>query len=134
MTPFQSEPFNFANYEEYFEDSYGALAIVDPPVEPYNRGNIPYDSRLLGADHFQSLNITAALAGTGGRYGIMLHAPGKSVGKGIDTSDNPGWRKAAGFVVGWKANGLNVDRLRELAPDMGTYINEVIMSDSSILS
>ncbi|CAG8975231.1 hypothetical protein HYALB_00011931 [Hymenoscyphus albidus] len=108
MTPFQTKPFEFANYKEFFELT-----------------------RLLSAEHFKSPDLTAALAGTNGNYGIMMHTPGPHIGNGNDTSANPGWRKAVAFVVGWKTNTLNVDGLRKLAPDMGTYINEVACIDTN---
>lgn len=52
-------------------------------------------------------------------------APGDQVGDGSETSANPGWRKAVALIVGTKHDGINMDGLRELAPEMGAYINEV---------
>ncbi|CAG8952006.1 hypothetical protein HYFRA_00000742 [Hymenoscyphus fraxineus] len=124
MTPFQTKPFEFANYKEFFELTYGNFTASPTPPDPTNFGIVPFDSRLLSAEHLKSPDLTAALAGTNGNYGIMMHAPGPHIGDGNDTSANPGWRKAVAFVVGWKTNTLNVDGLRKLAPDMGTYINE----------
>uniref|UniRef100_A0A8H7TLS1 FAD-binding PCMH-type domain-containing protein n=1 Tax=Bionectria ochroleuca TaxID=29856 RepID=A0A8H7TLS1_BIOOC len=47
-----------------------------------------------------------------------------AVGDGKDTSANPGWRKATVLINAFKSNTTNAEGLRELAPDMGTYINE----------
>jgi hypothetical protein len=130
MTPFQTRPFEFANYREFFEETYGIFEPeIGPDTPPYNRGIMPYDSRLLAAEHVQSPNITYALRGCHNNYGVMFQAPGQSQGDGRDTSANPGWRKAVVHLVGWSnaALGLNVDGLRELAPDTGAYINEACL-------
>ncbi|VUC37252.1 unnamed protein product [Clonostachys rosea] len=125
MTPFQSRPYNFVDYKDFFDTTYGPLPNPgDEPALPYNRGIVPFDSRLLGAEHFRSPNVTYAFRETRGSYGILVCSPGGRVGDGSDTSNNPGWRKAVALVVGMKTNMTNVDGLRRLAPDMGTYINE----------
>ncbi|RDW74888.1 hypothetical protein BP6252_06030 [Coleophoma cylindrospora] len=125
MTPFQTKPYDFKNYKEFFDTTYGPLAdpLQSLPT-PRNRGIIPYDSRLLAAEHLQSPNITYAFRQTAGNYGVLQTGPGLTVGLGNDTSANPGWRRAVVFIVGFKSETTNVDGLRELAPDMGTYINE----------
>jgi hypothetical protein len=126
MTQFQTRPFEFNNYREFFEGTYGTL--VPQPTTPehrYDRGIIPYDSRLLTAEQITGPNITAALADTGGALGVQLMAPGQNVGNGTSTSANPGWRKAVVLVIANKTNTTSADGLRRLAPDMGTYINEV---------
>uniref|UniRef100_A0A8H7NQN5 FAD-binding PCMH-type domain-containing protein n=1 Tax=Bionectria ochroleuca TaxID=29856 RepID=A0A8H7NQN5_BIOOC len=122
LKPFQSRPYDFVDYKDFFDTTYGPLP--SPGDEPYNRGIVPFDSRLLGAEHFRSPNITYALRETGGYYGILVCSPGGKLGDGSETSNNPGWRRAVALVVGFKTNTTNVDGLRVLAPDMGTYINE----------
>lgn len=128
MTPFQTRPFEFESYKEFFEGTYGKL--VPQPTTPEHRrdrGIIPYDSRLLSAEHLTSPGITDALRETGGSMGVQLTSPGRRVGDGTRTSANPGWRKAVALVIAYKTNETNADGLRRLAPDMGTYINEVKM-------
>ncbi|CAH0028278.1 unnamed protein product [Clonostachys rhizophaga] len=125
MKPFQSRPYDFVDYKDLFDTTYGPLPNPgDEPAPPYNRGIVPFDSRLLGAEHFRSPNITFALRETGGYYGILVCSPGGRFGDGSETSNNPGWRRAVALVVGFKTNTTNVNGLRALAPDMGTYINE----------
>lgn len=128
MTPFQTKPYNFDNYKEFFDTTYGPLNSTEGQTsQPRNRGIVPFDSRLLAAEHLTSPNISWALRGTRGHYGILLASPGEKLGSGKDTAANPGWRRAVVLLVGWKSNTTNVDGLRELAPDMGAYINEVCL-------
>ena len=125
MTPFQTRPFEFSSYREFFEGTYGELVSQPTSAEHrYDRGLIPYDSRLLAPEHLTSPNITYALRTTGGSLGVQIMAPGQNVGDGTDVAANPGWRRAAALVIAYKTNTTNADGLRELAPDMGTYINE----------
>lgn len=126
MTPFQTRPFEFSSYREFFEGTYGELVRQPTSAQyRYDRGLVPYDSRLLAPEHLRSPNITYALRTTGGSIGIQVTAPGQNVGDGKSTAANPGWRRAAALVIAYKTNTTNADGLRELAPDMGTYINEV---------
>lgn len=129
MTAFQTKPYDFTDYKDFFDTTYenptaAELFAAQLPT-PRNRGIISYDSRLLSAEHIQSPNITYALRTTGGAFGILMCTPGMKVGDGNDTSANPGWRKAVVLMVGMKVGETSMDGLRELAPDMGTYINEV---------
>ncbi|CAG9990958.1 unnamed protein product [Clonostachys byssicola] len=121
MTPFQSKHYHYSSFKDFYETTYGPSN--DPPV-PVSHGNVPFDSRLLGPDHLRSPDLTSALSGTGGSYGVLMAGPGMAVGDGKDTSANPGWRKATVLINAFKSNTTNADGLRELAPDMGTYINE----------
>jgi hypothetical protein len=126
MTPFQTtKPYNFKNYREFFDTTYGPLVDPVKPAEPRNRGIVPFDSRLLSAEHLRSPNITFAMREAQGNYGILLCAPGQAVGDGSQVAANPGWRNATALIVGFKSGGANLDGLRKLAPDMGAYINEV---------
>ncbi|KAH6638496.1 hypothetical protein C7974DRAFT_307458 [Boeremia exigua] len=125
ITPFQTRAFEFNNYKEFFEGTYGEL--VPQPTAPeyrYGRGIIPYDSRLFSAEHLTSPNITNAFVETGGSVGVQIMTPGQRFGDGSDTSANPGWRKAVAFVIATTTETTNANGLRRLAPDMGTYINE----------
>lgn len=140
MTPFQTKkPVTFTTYRQFFDTTYGPLANANSSTvaEPYNRGIVPFDSNLLSAEHLRSPNITYAFRTTGGNYGVLMCSPGDRVGNGSEVSANPGWRKADVLVVGMKdeSEGVSMDGLRELAADMGAYINEVshINLRSSIL-
>lgn len=129
MTPFQTKPYNFANYKEFFDTTYGPLSnSTGTPAEPRNRGIVPFESRLLAASHLKDPNITYALKETKGDYGVLLCAPGQAAGDGSETSANPGWRKVTVLLVGFVSEGTNLDGLKKLAPDMGAYINEVCRS------
>ncbi|KAG6355634.1 hypothetical protein INS49_003596 [Diaporthe citri] len=95
----------------------------------YDRGTIPYDSRLLSHEHLSDPNLTQALAETGGSIGVQIMSPGDRVGNGSAVSANPGWRKAAALVIANKTNTTSAAGLRRLAPDMGTYINEASVTE-----
>ena len=128
ITPFQTRPFEFNSYREYFEGTYGEIVPQSTASEfRRDRGLIPYDSRLLSAEHLRSPDIIEALRGTGGSIGVQFETPGQIFGNGSDTAANPGWRKSVALVIANKTNTTNADGLRRLAPDMGTYINEVEM-------
>ncbi|KAH7069057.1 hypothetical protein BKA63DRAFT_477810 [Paraphoma chrysanthemicola] len=135
ITPYQTRPFSFTTYREFFDGTYGPL--VPQPTTPQDRrgrGVIPYDSRLLGAEHLTSPNLTDALRQTGGNLGVMLQAPGMRLGDGKNTAVNPGWRRAVALVIANKSNTTNADGLRRLAPDMGTYINEASVTEPNFSS
>lgn len=123
MTQFQSKHHHFDSYQEFYSTTYGPSEDGSGP--PKNHGNVPYDSRLLSAEHLRSENLTYALRTTGGNFGLLMTTPGMAVGDGNNTAANPAWRDATVFLNGFKTNTTSVDGLRELAPDMGTYINEV---------
>jgi hypothetical protein len=142
MTKFQTKPYEFKNFKEFFGTTYGKMDEMSGMINdkrsvfqkrhgpagaelPRYRGIFPYDSRLLSASHLRDPNIMRALKGTRASYGILLCAPGMAVGNGTDTSVNPGWRRAVVHFVGSKSDRTNIDELRKLAPDMGSYINEV---------
>ncbi|RSL61911.1 hypothetical protein CEP54_005983 [Fusarium duplospermum] len=122
MTKFQSKHHHFDSYAEFYSTTYGPSEDGNDP--PRNHGNVPYDSRLLSADHLRNENLTYALRGSGGNFGVLMTSPGMAVGDGKDTAANPGWRKATAFLNEMKTNTAKVDGLRELAPEIGTYINE----------
>ncbi|KAI6715417.1 FAD binding domain-containing protein [Diplocarpon mali] len=129
MTPFQTKAFHYQSYTEYFSSTYGPMPVVTAN-EPYGRGIIGFDSTLLAPEHLQSPDLTSAFRTTRGDYGVQVVTPGYKVGSGVEVAANPGWRRASALVVGMKdeAAGTSMDSLRELAPDMGAYINEVRVS------
>ncbi|KAL5610775.1 hypothetical protein FOBRF1_006892 [Fusarium oxysporum] len=128
IKPFQTKPFNFENYKDFFITTYGPLT-PDPErkAPPRNHGVYPYDSRLLAPEHLQSPDIINALSGAQGTYGILMTAPGRSQGSGDDTSANPGWRRAVVHLVA----GPDASGLKSLAPDMGAYINEASLNEEN---
>lgn len=93
---------------------------------------MPYDKRLLAAEHLRSPNITDAFSSSTVGYGVLMCAPGEAAGDGAETSATPAWRKATALIVGYKTNTSSLDGLRRLAPDMGTYINEVCSFSSTL--
>ncbi|KAL1595301.1 hypothetical protein SLS60_009991 [Paraconiothyrium brasiliense] len=130
ITPFQTRAFEFSSYKEFFEGTYGTL-VPQPTTADHrhDRGVIPYDSRLLSAEQLGHPNITQALAETGGSIGVQIMSPGNRFGNGSAVSANPGWRKAAALVIANKTPTTSAAGLRQLAPDMGTYINEASVTE-----
>ncbi|KAK3077145.1 hypothetical protein LTS18_011099 [Coniosporium uncinatum] len=106
---------------------------------PKPEGIVPLDSRLLGAEHFASPNLTQALEQAnpaalgvpmGGLQGHLV-AGGKVMDPDDDTSVLPAWRKAYVHVIGIKTLGMRgVDSLRRLAPGSGAYANEADPQDT----
>lgn len=89
ITPFQIRPFEFNRYREFFEGTYGPL--VPHPTTPEfrrDRGLIPYDSRLLSAEHLTSPDIIEALQETGGGIDVQFETPGQIFGNENDTAAN----------------------------------------------
>ena len=120
IKPFQTKPFEFDNYKDFFDITYGPLSN-STQGQPRNHGVFPYDSRLLAPEHLRHPEIMNALSGAAGDYGILMTAPGPSQGSGEDTSAHPAWRRAVVHLVA----APDASGLRKLAPDMGAYINEV---------
>ncbi|EXK25037.1 hypothetical protein FOMG_18279 [Fusarium oxysporum f. sp. melonis 26406] len=128
IKPFQTKPFDFKNYKDFFVTTYGPLTPEpDRKAPPRNHGVYPYNSRLLASGHLQSPDIINALSGAEGTYGILMTAPGRSQGSGDDTSANPGWRRAVVHLVA----GPGASGLKRLAPDMGAYINEASLNEEN---
>jgi Berberine and berberine like len=130
----------YKTYKEWFDHEFGMAGMdmkrkikrdpVNGVAEP--NGLTQLDSRILGARHFKSSNLSSALqeampAGPLGQLrgnfvtgpGVALHASTKQ------TSVNPAWRNGLTHLI---ASGLpgdwNVNSLRKLAPDSGAYGNE----------
>ncbi|KAH7176736.1 hypothetical protein EDB81DRAFT_752055 [Dactylonectria macrodidyma] len=128
IRPFQTKPYNFDNYKDFFVTTYGPPALeTGPKPQPRNHGIYPYDSRLLAPEHLRDPDIMNALGGAEGTYGVLVTAPGQSQGSGEDTSANPGWRRAVVHLVA----GPDATGLRKLAPDMGAYINEASLNEEN---
>lgn len=90
ITPFQTRAFEFSSYREFFEGTYGTLVPHPTTADHrYDRGIIPYDSRLLSPEHLSHPNITQALTETGGSIGVQRMSPGDRVGNGSALTANP---------------------------------------------
>ncbi|WQF90166.1 Putative berberine/berberine, FAD-binding domain, PCMH-type, FAD-binding, type PCMH, subdomain 2 [Colletotrichum destructivum] len=127
IEPFQTKPYNFDDYKDFFVTTYGPLAETTTNKQPRNHGVFPYDSRLMAPEHLRDPGIMDALGGAEGTYGLLMTAPGQSQGSSADTSANPGWRRAVAHLVA----SPNADGLRKLAPDMGAYINEASLKEEN---
>ena len=98
--------------------------------EVYPRGIIGLDSRLLGEKHLSSPQLEAALRDSmpQGEYGMLrghLMAGNQVLKTGVnETSVNPSWRSAWIHLIG-TGEAPNITAVKNLAPDMGCYANEV---------
>lgn len=132
MKKFQSKPYEFKSYKEFYEVTYGSMESEmsmsklrkrHGPGEtmiPSNKGLFRQEGRLLGAQHLRSPKILDSFEGTLAGWSFLMAAPGLRAGDGKDTSVHPGWRKAMVSISAYGADGF-----RTLAPDMGVYQNEV---------
>jgi hypothetical protein len=130
QVPKRKEPWDQQNSRRLMARHGPGMDMTVPDATPI--ANL--DSRLLGAEHFKHPNLTAHLKASapfvlGGRQAILqghLVGGGKVFKPDDDTAVNPAWRKAYVHLIGYKEEGkASVDSLRELAPDMGAYGNEV---------
>jgi hypothetical protein len=129
----------------------GLLSLMAPPVRAERRsaeirrrhnpnekmtigiGILTMDSRLLGRKDVESPKLADALEKAipkkleDGQLRIHLLTGGNVHKLGLnDTSVNPAFRKTYLHVVATGVGGpANVQSLRDLAPDMGSYPNEV---------
>ncbi|CAI6100819.1 unnamed protein product [Clonostachys chloroleuca] len=116
MTSFQSKHYHYSNFKDFYDTT--SRPSNDPPI-PTNHGNVPFDSRLLGPDHLRSPDLTSALSGTGGSYGVLMTGPGMVVGDGKDTSANPDWSKSF-----WGDNYPRLSTIKEeIDPDMVFWVS-----------
>jgi hypothetical protein len=156
MSKFQSRVYNFKSYKEYYDVTYGPIdggkglhmrrswheSIKRHEPGEIMMGKLPVDEGLLGMDshllapaHLKSPKIKDALKSTYGNWGLFMVAPRNpqlNKPNPEETSVLPAWRNATAHIIGFRAMGLtSVDGLRELAPEMGAYGNEVhLQSDS----
>jgi hypothetical protein len=130
---------NYGSYKFYFDAIFGPIDKVTddgcvlgmrkrhgPGMEmasPSPSGMSPLDSRLLGESHMTSPDLANALKASSPFLQCHLVAnPGL---KYENTSVLPAWRKAYVHMIGYKTGSMRVEPLRKLAPDMGSYANEV---------
>jgi hypothetical protein len=93
---------------------------------PISVGKAPMDSRLLGAKHLQHPDFTKALQKMGGGLGLLLLAGNKASHPDDETSTTEAWRTGIAHAVGMNLYGMvSMDGFRDLAPEMGSYANEV---------
>ena len=123
----------FKSFKEYFDTHYGALPPIDPntPVKDEigkSRGIASMDSRLLGIEHMAAPELVEALrAATPKSQGGVLRGHlvgGAAVMKNSGNSVNPAWRRAYVHLIS-TGKDANATSLKKLAPDMGSYSNEV---------
>jgi hypothetical protein len=135
----------YDSYKSYFDARFGP---IDKPTHkkrhepgmtmnsaPTPQGIAPLDSRLLGADAFNPPNLTALLRAAAPKYSAgttsgslqgHLIGGGKVFKPDDDTSVLPAWRKAYVHAITYRQlDEPGANSLRTLAPDMGSYANEV---------
>jgi hypothetical protein len=138
---------NYGSYKFYFDAIFGQIdKVIDdgcvlgmrkrhgPGMEmasPTPSGMSPLDSRLLGKSHMTSPDLANALkASSPFLQGHLVANPDL---KYENTSVLPAWRKAYVHMIGIKTGSMSVDPLRKLAPDMGSYANEVRIPFANLL-
>jgi hypothetical protein len=131
MVQYQAKTYDFKSWKEFYDTAYGTieehgLAKTGSPVlKPQAKGMVPFQSRLLTAQHVRSPKIMDAISGSLNNVALMLVTPGQRHGDGSDTSATPAWRNATIHVQGFRMPGvMNLDKLRDFAPEMGSYGNE----------
>ena len=97
----------------------------------YGMGIYDQDSRLLGEKELADPRLADVLEKAmpydkpSGQIRVHLTAGGMVNVDRKDTSVNPAWRKALIHNIATGANTPVANSFRELAPDMGAYVNEV---------
>jgi len=84
MTKFQSKPYRFKNYKEFFDKSYGSIdkemvgigmikrhGLDEGSALPSSRGMVPMDLHLLAEAHVRDLKIMEELKDLMGNYTIF---------------------------------------------------------------
>jgi hypothetical protein len=95
-------------------------------------GILDQDSILLDKDALTSPKLAEAFSKSmpfdlpGGNLGLFLISGPKLWAQGNDTSVHPAWRKAYVHLVATGAGTPKIDGLRELIPNNGAYVNEVM--------
>lgn len=95
-------------------------------------GLFDMDSRLLGEAELTNPKLADALRRAhpqvlDGHLRLHVTGGGKVLQENNATSVLPAWRKAFVHILGAGQGTGNVDSMRELAPNMGAYVNEVIL-------
>jgi len=125
----------FKSYKEWFDLLFGALTPADPnaPRElegAYPQGITRMDSRLMAADHLTSPDLAVALQRSmpqmpKGMLRGHLIGGGEVLSRSLSTSVNPAWRRTYVHLIGTGEGSPNVTALKDVAPRMGAYANEV---------
>jgi Berberine and berberine like len=132
---------SYKSYKAWFDHEFNMDAMmkrrsltkrdpIDGVAQP--NGLTQLDSRILGARHFKSTNLAAALKAAmpsgplGQLRGNMVSGLGvAALASNSETSVNPAWRSGLTHLIASGIPGAwNVDSLRTLAPDSGAYANE----------
>jgi hypothetical protein len=95
-------------------------------------GLFDMDSHLLGEAELTNPKLADALRKAhlqvlDGHLRLHVTGGGKVLQENNATSVLPAWRKAFVHILGAGQGTGNVDSMRELAPNMGAYVNEVIL-------
>jgi hypothetical protein len=97
------------------------------------------DSRLLGEEDLKHPKLAEALKrahpnAIDGHLRLHVTGGGRVLQANNETSVLPAWRKAFVHVLGAGGATGNVDSMRELAPNMGAYVNEVNKSQLILMT
>jgi hypothetical protein len=98
----------------------------------YGMGIYDQDSRLFGEKELADPRLAEVIEKAipydkpDGQIRVHLTAGGKVNEERNDTSVHPSWRKAIIHNVATGGDTPTADSFRELAPDMGAYVNEVL--------
>jgi hypothetical protein len=103
----------------------------------YGMGIYDQDSRLLGEKELNDPRLAEVIEKAipfdkpDGQIRVHLTAGGKVNEDRNDTSVHPTWRKALIHNVATGGDTPTANSFRELAPDMGAYVNEVNVQDKN---
>jgi hypothetical protein len=106
----------------------------------YGMGIYDQDSRLLGEKELNDPRLADVIERAipydkpDGQIRVHLTAGGKVNEKRNDTSVHPTWRKAIVHNIATGGDTPTADSFRELAPEMGAYVNEVLLKTPPIIS
>jgi hypothetical protein len=95
--------------------------------KPFAIGKTPFDSHMLAKEHLEALpSKPMAVKRKLSFFGIMAVSGNKAHQPDEDVSVNPSWRRAYVHMITFYFKPFtSADILREIAPDMGAYGNEV---------
>jgi hypothetical protein len=144
---FQTRPYNFKNFEDFYNTAYGhedevmtKLLKRHGPGEagamPNNYGVAPMSTRLLGPAHLKSPKLVDYLIGP---WIMAMVAPMPGVGEPAGTSVLPAWYNSTVHYIslGGPSVSAGMGQVRALSPESGAYGNEVgeiafIVAESSL--
>jgi hypothetical protein len=109
-------------------NGWGGGTIVEESG-PSAIGKTPFDSHMLAREHLESLPLKPmAIKRKLGFFGIMAVSGNKAHRPDEDVSVNPSWRRAYAHMISLYFKPFtSADILRQIAPDMGAYGNEVCL-------